>query len=138
MTWGRILGWFGDLPADPGQQNAEFQRMQASATFGEGRKIWGQLPEYPSPMVSLAPLNPSLGGVFMQSLMVPPEATEGGEDDEGEQEGESASQEDLAGQVHSRLHALGYNNEEGQNLLANKEGIGQKGKAETEVAEILR
>jgi hypothetical protein len=111
------LGWFGDLPADAGEQSAEFQRMQQTLTFGESRKIWGSLPEYPSPMVNETPLNPSLGAVFMQALMSPgteedqnQNAEEGqdgaGQEDQGNGEGENGPKHDLLGTIHSRMATL--------------------------------
>ncbi len=62
------IAWFGDLPADPGMQAAEFQRLNAVITLDEGRRIWGGLPEYPDPSVGAAPLNPSLGSLFQGAV----------------------------------------------------------------------
>ena len=80
--------------------------------MGEGRKMWGQLPAYPSPMVEAAPLNPSMGAVFMQSLMVPTDSAEGdGSDsfpgqDEGQEDPGAPSGRDLGAQVGGRLAEL--------------------------------
>ena len=128
------LGWFGDLPADPGAQAAEFQRMQATLTFGEARKVWGSLPEYPSPMVNETPLNPSLGAIFMNALMSP-----GPDEGQGQEEGQDEDQEtgsngDLLGTIHSRMATLSgkqpedtWNQDEGEKApaMANQEKEGE-------------
>lgn len=69
------LGWFGDLPADPGMQSAEFQRVQQGATWGEARKMVG-LSEYPSPMLNDSPVNPSLGALYQSVLMANPDGAD--------------------------------------------------------------
>lgn len=62
------LGWFGHLPADPGLQSAEFQRLQQTATYDEARQAWGGLKVFPSEMVGLSPINPSLGAIYNMAL----------------------------------------------------------------------
>lgn len=126
------LGWFGDLPADTGEQSAEFQRMQQTLTFGEARKVWGGLPEYPSPMVAITPINPSLGAVTMQSLMVPPDAAAGPEDgmaDPEAQDPEAQAQADAQGALTSRrLQELagGYGPEaKGEDDMAARAGLAE-------------
>ena len=77
------IDWFGDLPADPGEMTAHFQRVQQAQTLGEVRFDM-HLPEYPSPMLDAAPLNPSFGALYQQVLMVPPEGSEAGEGGSGD------------------------------------------------------
>lgn len=67
------LGWFGELPYDPGMQAAELQRLQLTTSFNESRKMWGGLEAFPDPLVGDAPLNPSMGAVYNQALMAPPD-----------------------------------------------------------------
>lgn len=82
------LGWFGDLPADATLLGAEFQRLQQTLTYDEARQVWGGLKVFPSDMVGLTPLNPSLGASF-QAAMQAAAADQGGGDgsDSGETPG---------------------------------------------------
>lgn len=80
------MGWFGELPFDQGAQSAEFQRLQASGTWGELRKAWGGLTAYPSPILEEAPANPSLGSLF-QSVLMARVGDEPGDDDGGQEGG---------------------------------------------------
>lgn len=96
------LGWFGDLPADQGQQSAEFQRLQLTATLGEARKMWGGLPAFPSAILEAAPLNPSMGALYQSVLMVPLDGEDGA--DGGEDGGEPT--DGLGDSLASRLGAL--------------------------------
>jgi hypothetical protein len=103
------LGWFGDLPADESLLSAEFQRLQATMTFGEGRKMWGQLPEYPSSMVNETPLNPSMGAVFMQALMSKidqPGGEEGYQDNGGAPPDNETDGEEDQGPDHKALDTI--------------------------------
>jgi hypothetical protein len=122
------ISWFGELPYDTGQQQAEFQRMQATLSFGEARKVWGQLPEYPSPMVELTPIAPSMGGVFMQSLMVPPDEGGDGQEqaggaDDGQDEG---GMQDRGALVAQRLKTLGMSGFAGTDKGQEDQGGGEE------------
>jgi hypothetical protein len=100
--------WFGELPADTGEQSAEFQRIQQGLTYGEMRVYLG-LPEYPSPMLAASPLNPSLGALYQQALMVPPEGADGPDGQDGG-EGPTGPEEEDQGQpslLAQRLQRLG-------------------------------
>jgi hypothetical protein len=72
------LGWFGELPYDPGMQAAEIQRLSLTTSFNEARKMWGGMEAFPDPLVGSAPLNPSMGTVYQQALMAPVDETAGG------------------------------------------------------------
>lgn len=110
------IGWFGHLPADPGLLSAEFQRLNATMTYDEARQAWGGLRVFPSEMVGMAPMNPSLGAVYNMALQaagqeagggaegeddpnanpfaaMAPGAEEGGEPQEGGAEGQGEPQE---------------------------------------------
>lgn len=81
------IDWFGNLPADKGEQETHFQALQASGTWGEMRKIFGGFEEYPSPILQVAPVNPSMGALFQQVLSVPPEGGGLPDDEDGGEEG---------------------------------------------------
>ena len=81
------LEWFGNMPADKGEMDGHWQRVQAGLTVGEHRVSMG-MPAYPSPMVDASPLNPSLGAIYQQSLMVPPEGAGDGEEDPNAEPGD--------------------------------------------------
>lgn len=99
------LGWFGDLPADPAMQQAEFTRITQVATLGEGRKVWGGLVAFPSPILEESPLNPALGALFQAVLSVP--AGDGGMEADGGAGGEAeASGGALSMDVSKRLQEL--------------------------------
>lgn len=99
------LGWFGDLPADTAQQSAEFQRLNATMTLGEGRKTWGGLPAFPSAILELAPMNPSMGALYQSVLSVPLDG--GGEEDgQGEGSGEDGESSGMGDSLASRLSTL--------------------------------
>lgn len=74
--------WIGAMPFDSAQQTQEWTRIQAASTYGEIRALLDKA-AYPSPMVDMTPANPGLGAIYMQSLTVPPDAPEGGDDPEG-------------------------------------------------------
>lgn len=76
------LGWFGALPADPGLLTAEFQRMQATLTYDEARQAWGGLKVFPSELVGMAPINPSMGALYNMA------AQAAGQESSGEGDGE--------------------------------------------------
>lgn len=97
------LGWFGDLPADTGAQSAEFQRLNATGTWGELRRMWGGFDPYPSEILNAAPANPSLGALFQQVLSVPLEGAPGAEGGEG---GNGEGPSGQASSVASRLAEL--------------------------------
>jgi hypothetical protein len=100
------LGWFGDLPADPGMQSAEFQRLQQTATYGEARKMWGGYTSFPSPILEEAPINPSMGALYQSVLSVPPDGGgEGGEGGEGD-EGAAGGTPGLGSDITTRLKEL--------------------------------
>lgn len=99
------LGWFGDLPADQSMQQAEFTRIQQVATLGEGRKMWGGLGAFPSPILEEAPLNAALGALFQAVLSVP--AGDGGDGADGGEGGEAgAAGGALGADVSKRLQEL--------------------------------
>jgi hypothetical protein len=98
------LAWFGNLPADPGQQEGEFKRMTQGATWGEFRRMVG-LPEYPSPMMELAPCAPNLGALYNMSLSVPAEGADGEDPDNPSGEGEDPSS-GIGGDMAGRMAAL--------------------------------
>ena len=75
------LGWFGALPADPTLQSAEFQRLQQTLTYDEARQAWGGLKVFPSELVGLAPLNPSMGALYNMAAQAAG-ADSGGDGDE--------------------------------------------------------
>jgi len=77
------LGWFGALPADPKFMDAEFQRLNATATYDEARSMWGGLTVYPSELVGMAPMNPSLNAMYMQATQAAGAESggEGGDED---------------------------------------------------------
>jgi hypothetical protein len=88
------LDWFGNMPADKGEMDSHFQRVQAGLTVGEFRMSMN-LPDYPSPMVNASPMNPSLGTIYQQALMVPPD---GAEDPDADGEGEDGGASNDSGQ----------------------------------------
>jgi len=104
------LGWFGELPADPGLLGAEFQRMSLSMTFDETRKVWGGLDAYPDAAVGAAPMAAQLQALYSQALAPDQPAGPGapGEDGnpfaggpgEGEEDPDGEGQGDEAGEVH--------------------------------------
>jgi len=96
--------WIGNLPADKGEQDSEFQRMQAAGTWGEIRKVWGGFEEYPSPILQVAPVNASLGALFQQVLSVP--SKDGGLPEEGEEEGGEPGNPALGDTLASRLQEI--------------------------------
>jgi hypothetical protein len=100
------IKWFGTLPADPGEQSAEFARIQAGYTVDEMRVYLGR-GEYPSPIVGAAPLNPSLGAVYQQALSVPPDGVEdeNGQDDTGVDD-EDGAEGGQPSELSERLAAL--------------------------------
>ena len=101
------IGWFGELPADSGEQQAEFTRIQATATFGEARKMWGGMPAYPSPIHEEAPINPSLGALYQSVLSVPVDGGDGGgEDPENPDSPEAAGDPALGSGITQRLSEL--------------------------------
>jgi hypothetical protein len=76
-------GWIGDLPADPGILAAEGDRLKQTLTFNEARKVWGGLKEFPSDLVGITPINPSMGAAMQQALA----AAGGGGGDEPDPDG---------------------------------------------------
>lgn len=121
------LGWFGDLPADTGAQAAEFQRLNATGTWGELRKMWGGLDAYPSEMMNAAPANPSLGALFQQVLAVPLDGPggEGGGDAGGDPAGQDGPSQ--TGSLASRLAALSQDSAPSASLDAIKARAGVGG-----------
>ena len=101
------LEWFGNMPADKGEMDSHWQRVQAGMTLGEHRMAM-QLPEYPSAMVNASPLNPSLGAIYQQALMVPPDGADG-EDPDAEDggEGEDPAAGGEPSELAQRLQRLG-------------------------------
>jgi hypothetical protein len=67
------LGWFGELPADPGLLSAEFQRLSLTMTFDEGRRVWGGFDAYPDAALGAAPLAAQLGALYSQALAPAPD-----------------------------------------------------------------
>ena len=98
------ISWFGNLPTDPGEQSAEFTRLQQGFTVGEMR-AYLNLPEYPSPMIEAALLNPSMGALYQQVLSVPPEGSEddaeGGQEDNQDPEAQGGEPSALAQRLQS-------------------------------------
>jgi hypothetical protein len=78
------LGWFGNLPADPGLIKEEFQRLNATMTYDEARSAWGGLKVYPSDLVGMAPMNPSMNAMYMTAAQAAgADGGEGGDEDGG-------------------------------------------------------
>lgn len=61
------IKWIGQLPADKGLLDAEFQRQNTVGTLNEGRKLWG-FELHPDPILGNTPLNPSFGASYQQAL----------------------------------------------------------------------
>jgi hypothetical protein len=105
------IEWFGNMPADKGEMDAYWTQAQAGETLGEHRAFMA-LPEYPSPMVNASPLNPSLGAIYQQALMVPPEGADGDQEagEGGEGDGSEPADDQNSGQpsaLAQKLQELG-------------------------------
>lgn len=122
------LGWFGDLPADQEMQNAEFQRLQQSATFGELRRMWGGFVPYPSPILSESPVAPTLGALYQQVLSVPVGGAEdgGGDGGDGGAGGEGGGPSSLGDMLSGRLADLATSSAPTQTLesMQARAGVG--------------
>lgn len=82
------ISWIGNLPADPKMMDAEFQRLNATATYDELRQCWGGFKVYPSELVGLAPVNPSLGALYNMAAQAAG-ADSGGGDEGGDADPEN-------------------------------------------------